>query len=430
MQLIDEFNDKMVLIWGMGLEGKSTLAYLKKHLPGQLIYISDRKEPELGDYEVFVPEDKIDFDAYDIIMKAPGIEVKDENIRKKVTGQAALFLKYYGDRTIGITGTKGKSTTTSLMYHILQTAGIKSFLVGNIGIPCFNCVDEIDEDTWIAFEVSCHQLEVSEYAPHVGVLLNLFEEHLDHYGSYELYKYAKENIYRKQKENDIAIINMELQKSLEECPRAITAGKGADIDHEGKFLMAGSHCLDARECNLLGEHNYYNAAIDFYIAREILNIDDEIVKEALRTFETLKHRLQPVGTFKGVTYVDDSISTIGQATIQGIKALKNVQTVLIGGMDRGIDYKDLEAYLMNCKVEHIIMMYATGKRIYEEMEVVPEGMILVEDLQQAVEKAVELTKDGICLLSPAASSYDHFKNFEERGDRFTEWVNYYAKERS
>lgn len=427
MKLIDEFKDKKVLIWGMGLEGKSTLAYLKKHLPDQKVYISDRKEPMLGDNEVFIPEGDINLDEFDIVMKAPGIEVKDEAIRKKVTGQAALFLKYYGHQTIGITGTKGKSTTTSLMYHILQTAGIKSFLVGNIGIPCFNCVDEIDENTWIAFEVSCHQLEVSKYAPHVGVLLNLFEEHLDHYGSYDLYKYAKENVYRNQKDDDIAIINVELEKSLNECPRAITAGNGGVIDHEGKLLKAGNNVLDASECALMGEHNYYNAAIDYYIAHNVLGIEDEVVKEALRTFVTLHHRLEPVGTYHGVTYVDDSISTIGQATIQGINALKNVKTVLIGGMDRGIDYKDLEAYLKDCKVENIIMMYTTGKRIYEEMDTIPEGMIWVEDLQQAVKKAVELTHEGICLLSPAASSYDHFKNFEERGDRFKEWVSYYAE---
>lgn len=175
------------------------------------------------------------------------------------------------------------------------------------------------------------------------------------------------------------------------------------------------------DCRLIGQHNFLNLAVAYYIAR-MYGVTDEQVVSAMKNFRPLAHRLENLGEHNGICFVNDSICTIGQACIQALSALKNVDVVLIGGMDRGIHYKELEAYLSQRKDVQVIFMYATGHRILQEMKdanFVREGLYEVENLEQAVAFAKTLVRPHhICLLSPAASSYDHFKNFEERGDVF------------
>ena len=430
LEILKEFENRKVLIWGLGREGLSTLAFLRRHLPDQVLYVSDLKEPQgLEENCVFVPQDESAFHEYDMIMKAPGVVVGDQSLVPLISGQTPLFLKYYGAQTIGITGTKGKSTTSSLMYHVLKENGNEVFLVGNIGIPCFDILEDITDNSLVVFEVSCHQLEYSPYSPKIGVLLNLFEEHIDHYGTYELYKHAKEHVFLHMHEGDTCLINGALKPQLAKAHDPIRTGIGGDVYNMGRNLYSPLGSVSVRNCSLIGEHNYDNSAIVYHIAK-MLGVSDEVFLAAMASFSPLDHRLQDCGIYKGITFVDDSISTIPQATIQGCSALGNVGSVLVGGMDRHIDYSDLEEWICECTVPHIILMYATGKRIYEELDhsKVSVQLHLVDDLDEAVKKAFEVTPQGTaCLLSPAAASYGYFKNFEERGDVFKALVKQYGE---
>ncbi len=416
-RLLPAFKDKKILIWGLGKEGISTYDTIKKLLPDQQLYLCDQNiHAENYPDSVIVKQDELNFDDYDLIMKAPGIVCDDH---PNISGQAPLFLKYFKDQIIGITGTKGKSTTSTLTYEILKAHDENTFLVGNIGLPCFEVLEQIDPNSKIVFELGCHQLEFAKDSPHIAVILNIFEEHLDHYHTFENYYATKINCVRFQNAEDIALIN----KDIAYKPKAKTLLLGKDIYNEHEHLYFGAHQLTVTNTSLIGDHNYYNMAIAAYIAK-LYGVDDATILQAIAAFKPLAHRLEVIGTFNGVTYVDDAISTINEACIQAIRSLKNVKTVLIGGLDRGIDYHKLEAFLADAEVENIILMYESGARIYKEMaqSKAIDKCHLVKDLDEACDLAVKLTKEGICLLSPAAASYDHFKNFEEKGRKFKELI--------
>lgn len=422
------FYNKKVLIWGFGLEGKSTLNFLKKHGDDTTIEIADDKEIQVEGIKTILTA-HVDFNSYDIIMKSPGIVINDDTFPfDKLYSQSQLFLEQYRNQIIGITGTKGKSTTSSLLYHVLKENCNSVFLVGNIGVPCFDIIDEIEIDSKIVFEISCHQLEYATVSPHIGVLLNLYEEHIDHYGTFEKYIAAKEKVFTNQGEGDVAIINSQCINQVKKAPHCLTCSMDnqGDIYADGNILVNpfSKINVDENKVTLLGHHNFYNMAIVYIIAHHYFGVSDESFTEAIATFKTLPHRLQNIGMIDGVRYVDDSISTICQSTIQAIESLNDVDTVLVGGLDRGIDYSPLIDFLAISKVRNIIFMYASGKRIYDEWSKrVDKPAFAVENLEDAVKIAKNVTMKGkTCLLSPAAASYGYFKNFEERGDVFQELV--------
>ena len=181
--------------------------------------------------------------------------------------------------------------------------------------------------------------------------------------------------------------------------------------------------------NILGVHNIYNLTVAEAVAR-LLNVAEQDIQDAIKNYHTLPHRLEKIGEYGGVIFIDDSISTIPEATIKAMSSIEDIDTVLIGGMDRGINYDNLSEYLSNSRAPNIILMYESGKRIYEKMlkMITNNNVIYAEDLEKSVELAVKLTrKNKICLLSPAAASYGMFKNFEERGDKFKEYVEKYSE---
>ncbi|MEE8807415.1 MAG: UDP-N-acetylmuramoyl-L-alanine--D-glutamate ligase [Lactimicrobium sp.] len=420
-----EFENKKIVIWGFGMEGRSTLAFIRRLLPEQDIFIAESRRSDLAKIMAENPhvkavyDDETDFTKFDLVMKSPGIVAPKNIPSDNFTGQTELFLKHYRSQVIGITGTKGKSTTTSLLYALLKEKRAVN-LVGNIGIPAFSAIDHMEQGELAAYELSCHQLEYCDQSPHMAAFLNLYEEHLDHYGTFEAYGAAKANIFRHQKPGDIIVMDEHLTDFIKESinPPVLI---GKDINASGHTLIIPGHTLTIEKCALIGEHNYRNLAVAWYLARQY-GVTDEMVQDAMAKFQPLHHRLEDLGEFDGIRYVNDSISTIGPAAIQALKALQNVDTVLIGGNDRGIEYDELEDYLHARTDVKVIFMYATGKRVHKEMKdkgLDREGLYDTEDLAQAVALAKKLTRPHhICLLSPAASSYDHFRNFEERGDVF------------
>ena len=419
-----DLENKKIAIWGLGKEGISTLQFIQNNnIKCNELGILDRKElPEIkGTKKISKPEELND---YDLIFKSPGI-VADATVVdiNKLTSQTEEFIKILASQIIGITGTKGKSTTSSLTYTILKKYYPNTVLVGNIGIPCFNAINEINEDTKIVFELSCHQLEFIRYSPHIAVILNLYPDHLDHYKIFENYINAKLNINKFQKYDDILIYG-------ETCKKYIHSKIKNNIcinDYiKNRTIITENNSIQILEdeTNLVGEHNFFDIAISYYICSNIYKISNEEFKSALKDFKGLAHRLEYVTTKDGVKYYDDSISTIGETTIEGVKALKNVNTLILGG----IDYSNLEDFILqNKKLENLILMPDTGKRIYKELQEKGNNKhcYLVNNLEEAVKKAKEVTKkDMICLLSPASASYGFFKNFEERGNTFQELVNF------
>jgi UDP-N-acetylmuramoylalanine--D-glutamate ligase len=352
----------------------------------------------------------------------------------QIVSQTEVFFRLYRDRIIGITGTKGKSTTTTLVYHILKQAGIPVVLAGNIGIPVFAAAEGLEEDTVIVVELSSHQLEYMTVSPRYGVLLNIHEEHLDHYGTMERYVAAKQHIYTNQRPGDRLFCNIENEPEAggtqAEVTRIGAAMSGAEIQVSESSIRYGEQevLIQPKQMKLVGKHNYFNIAAAYGVCREF-QVSDSVFLEALASYEPLPHRLQFVATVDGVDFYDDSISTICETTIQALESLPNTDTVLIGGMDRGIHYQELIQYLSGSTVRHIILMASTGKRIYEEIRAdYPEfhektRLLLVDTLEEAVVAAKRLTAKGTCcVLSPAAASYGIFRNFEERGDVFQKYV--------
>lgn len=414
--------DKSVCILGFGREGRSTLEAFKKAGGFKSITICDLNPVTVEGIPTVTGEAyQKNLDQYDIIMKSPGIVLEEGALTdfSRLYSQSEIFLSVYREQIIGITGTKGKSTTTSLIYHVLKECGKNAVLLGNIGIPAFD--GTVTADDIVVFEFSSHQLEYTHVSPHMAVLLNIFPEHLDHYGTFEKYYDAKKNIFRYQKEGDTLICG-EAVYPKEECRcDIIVFGKDSPVTiRPDSFSVQGEVITLDDACPLLGEHNVNNIAVA-YIATKPYGITKEQFLKALSTFKTLPHRLENIGTKDQITYYDDSISTCSQTTIQALSALKNVGTVLIGGMDRGIDYSPLVEFLLDCDVPNVIFMYDTGRRIISEFDGKEHKFTayFADSLSDAVALAKKITPKGsICLLSPAAASYGFFKNFEDRGDQF------------
>lgn len=435
--IIAPLKGKKLLLLGFGREGRASYDLIRRYLPEQPLTIADQKPVDLSQLEyadgLFGESYQDTLMDYDLILKSPGIVLKDKSpaLLQKVTSQTELFLNAFRDQVIGITGTKGKSTTTSLIYHVIHSINPDCLLMGNIGIPAFSLADQVGPETIIVYELSCHQLEYTRVSPHVAVLLNLFEEHLDHYGTKEAYFDAKRNICRYQRPGDYYFCNL-LQKD-DVVPLAAKRftlcqnGEG-DISVNGREIRFGGHTLLLPEgcCPLVGEHNLYNIMTAYGVAR-LYGVSDEAFLTAIADFSPLPHRLRNIGTYDGVTYYDDSISTACETAIQAMESLKHpgVGSLLLGGMDRGIDYRSLCGYLIGNPPEHLILMPDSGLRIGRMLEELGYSRPVhsVSDLKEAVEMAKRVTPKGkICLLSPAAASYGFFKNFEERGDCFCAYV--------
>ena len=440
-ELIDYFKNKKIIILGFGREGKSTYRLIREYLKNQTIYIADQKENFQEDYN-YLKKDKNaiciggknylkNLENYDIIMKTPGISFVGTDTTKyfhKIKSQLELLLEFFDVFTIGITGTKGKSTTSSLIYSILKEQNVKSMLLGNIGIPVFDYIDKIEKDTTLVLEMSSHQLEYMELSPNISVLLNIYPEHLDHYDSFEKYAEAKCNIFKYQKQNDYFLYNTdnETLKSLVKNTNGITYK--VSFQENGDIYLKGSYVYfknkpiyNVKEPRkLLGDYNLNNIMFALGVS-EILKLDLNKAIKTIQNFEPLHHRMEFVGNYDGVLYYDNSIGTIPIATIEAVKALKNVDTLIVGGMDRGIDYTEFIQFLNKSNINHVICMPKTGHDIAQKLN--KEKAYVVNSMEEAVETAKEVTQKGkSCLLSPAAASYGFFKNFEEKGYIYQELV--------
>ncbi len=441
--LIQYLKNKKILILGFGKEGQSTYKLIRKYLQNQQLYIADNKEDFQKDYKFLEQDNNVTYisgnkyldnlDEYDIIMKSPGISFVGIDTSKyinKIKSQLELLLEFFNIFTIGVTGTKGKSTTSSLLYKILKEQNRKCMLLGNIGVPVFDYVSSMEDDIIVILEMSSHQLEYMKLSTNIAILLNIYEEHLDHYESFEKYAEAKCNIYRYQKESDYFLYNADnemLNKLIQTTNGhtykvSIEDRAGSDIYlRNDKVYFKDKEIYNRNEKrNLIGDYNLNNIMFVLGVS-ELLKLDINKTIKSISEFKPLEHRLEFVGKYNDVLYYDNSIGTIPMATIEAVKSLKYVDTLIIGGMDRGINYQDFIEYLNNSDIKNIICMPKTGHDIAKALK--KERAYIVEDLEEAVNVAKKVTEKGkICLLSPAAASYGFFKNFEEKGNLFKKLV--------
>ena len=407
---------KRILIAGHGREGQSTQRLLHTLLPDS--------HPAVAEGNEAIRQEAAK--GYDLIVKSPGIPLAALEgccDPAAITSQTDLFLQVHADQVVGVTGTKGKSTTASLVHAILRSHyGRHALLAGNIGIPLFDIVPDLDSQSIVVCELSCHQLEGIRRSPRVGVLLNLFQEHLDHYPSYLAYQMAKMNIGLHQHADDYFFYcadNATLRQRVEENQTRL---KGHVIPYD----LAEARQLQDIHSPLQGDHNLCNILAAYYVAL-IMQVPKHEIVSAINAFQGLAHRMQRVGTYRGITFYDDSISTIPEACMAAIQALGEVDTLIVGGFDRGIDYTALMDFLAASAVRNLVFVGQAGRRMLTERGGSPamQGHHIVQedDYERIVAWCFRHTQPGhICLLSPAAASYDAFKNFEERGDTFSRLV--------
>ena len=430
---------KKVCILGFGREGKSTYRILDKYCSPKAVAIADlnpvdREANGLPEsVELICGKGYQDcLDRFDMVFKSPGIVLEKSlsELKCMITCETQVFFEVYREQIIGITGTKGKSTVTSLIYHVLHESGVDCRIAGNIGIPVFDIAEGMNDDTVVVCELSCHQLEYMTVSPSSAVFLNLYEEHLDHYGTMENYYNAKKNIYLHQDVCDVLWCNHDI--ASDDMPSIVVTvsntNESADVYVSDGIVYDSDdeeYEIPVDDIKLLGTHNHYNIAIAWDVCKDL--VEEEDFTKALCSFDPLAHRLEFVDTVRGIRWYDDSISTACATAISALQSVPAVGTILIGGMDRGIDYQPLVDFLADFDVR-VICMEASGKRVYDMIQASGsfnnrERVHYADHLEDAVKLAAEITPEGMsCVMSPAAASYGIFKNFEERGDAFKKLV--------
>ncbi len=445
--MLKEWENKKILILGFGKEGKDTYLFLRKIFKDKILGIADKKE-KIED-KILKGDKKINYHLgktylkslkdYDIILKSPGIPIHIPEIErafkeKKITSQTEIFLKFLRKKVIGVTGTKGKSTTSSLIFHVLKNAGFKVNLVGNIGTPVLNFLLKKEKNDYFVSELSAHQLYNLKISPHIAIFLNFYPEHLDYYKSKKEYFKAKANIAKHQEKDDYFIFN-DYQKILKDFSKKIKSKKYPISICKIKknwIYFKNKKIIDINKIRLLGDHNLDNLKF-VIILTKILNIDDKILKRAIYSFKPLSHRLEFIGNFKGIKFINDSIATIPEATVFAISAIKDVDTLILGGFDRNLNFKKLAKEIKKRKIKNLIFFPDTGKKIYNEILKIKKKskhkFYFVDNMRDAVKIAFLVTKKRkSCLLSPASASFNLFSDYKERGNLFKKYVKYYGRQ--
>jgi UDP-N-acetylmuramoylalanine--D-glutamate ligase len=433
----DELYAKSVLILGFGTEGQATYEFLRSQWPEKTILIADQRE--LHEFPEQVAR-RVQADRFaklnlgsgylkataELIIKTPGIPAsRIERAGAKLTSHSQIFLSNYPrDKIIGVTGTKGKSTTTALLYQMLRSGGLPAELVGNIGQPPLARLHAAAPGSYFVHEFSSHQLAEVETSPHIAVLLNIIPEHLDYYSSFEQYVSAKENITRFQDSGDFLIFNPGYA-----ILRDISGRTRATLR---PFSTAGNDARALGEIPLRGKFNLENvmAAVT---AASLVGVPFDTIRTAIKEFRPLPHRLEQVGTYDGITFYDDSIATVPDATLAALEALgTDVQTLLLGGHERNLDFAELGARLPQT-VRTVILFPPTGQRIWNAIQAnskapqLPEPFF-VGGMEEAVKIAYARTEAGkICLLSPASPSFGMFRDYRDRGESFRSFVKALSK---
>ncbi len=453
--------DKRILILGAGREGLSNYLFLRKVFPQKELTLADRipqKNLNAQWKKIFAQDFRLkkqlgaenyleNLSAFDLIFLTPGIPpaldqlVKAKNLGVKFSSNTELFLKLVKGKTIGVTGTKGKSTTSSLIAHVLRQGGKKTQLVGNIGAPALDFLSQVDSKTYIVLEMSAQQLQALKQSPNYAVVQNITSEHLDYFNDNQAYIEAKTPICRFQKPKDFFIYSDEFKTSnyfstltkakklcfgLKNEPGHLAFTEGKAVFYRGKDESLPVSLAAIKKIKLMGKHNLYNIFPAILIAKS-LKITNEQIESALYSFTPLRHRLEYACTVNDVSYYNDSLSTNPQAAIAALKVFAKKDIILMaGGYERHQDFTKFAQAILKYKVHVVILFPTTGKRIKKNIidlaikkKLLVPKFFSVNSMQEAVSLAHREAKPkDIVLLSPGAASFDIFKDYADRGDQF------------
>ncbi|MFT3979771.1 MAG: UDP-N-acetylmuramoyl-L-alanine--D-glutamate ligase [Ferruginibacter sp.] len=441
---------KRMVILGAAESGIGAALLAKQQ--GYDVFVSDggaikgNFKAELLQHNIAFEENQHSEDAIlnaDEVMKSPGIPEKAPLVKKirakqiPVISEIELAYRYKGDsKIIAITGSNGKTTTTSLIYHICTHAGVDCALVGNIGFSFAKQVAVDPKPLYVA-EISSFQLDdIKTFRPDVAVLVNITEDHLDRY-DYKLQNYvdSKFRIVMNQTEEDVFVYNLDDETTMKNLNNYTIKSRLAPITMS-KELPQGAYLANAKmhlkwkteemqmsvdDFTLKGKHNQYNS-MAASMAATAIDIRKEKIREALQTFESLEHRMEPVGTVRGITFINDSKATNINSTWYALESMNNPVILILGGVDKGNDYSLLRD-LVKEKVKAIVCMGTDNRKIHEAFGDIVSLMVNTENANDAVKAAYHFANKGdVVLLSPACASFDLFKNYEDRGNQFKQAV--------
>ncbi len=480
---IKDLQNKLVAVLGYGREGKAVTAYLMKHGIKPVLFdqkawkdwdeIEKLEIKKLGLNFIFGPDCFKELVGFDVAFRSPGVKISDISPRVtlglrglpsaeiNLTSQTKWFFEYCPCKIIGVTGTKGKGTTASLIYDILssnsQILNLKSkiFLTGNIGkIQPLEIIDALTADDLAVYELSSFQLQDLDRSPHIAVVLMTTSEHLDYHANQDEYVDAKSSITKFQTADDFAVINSDFENSMKigelgKGKKIYFSRKRVDVDCFVKkdsitFVGAGlkpaptETTLNMADLQLRGAHNLENVCAAVSVAK-ILNIDDNVIRDAVIKFKGLEHRLEFVAEKSGVKFYNDSFSTTPETAIAAVKSFTEPLIVVLGGSSKNADFTDLGRTI--AKVTNIKALILIG----EEAEKIKSSVIETltpalsqgeraqiaylegaKNMEEIFEQVKSVAKKGdMVLLSPACASFDMFKSYVDRGEQFKTAVEKY-----
>lgn len=440
---------KRIAILGFGREGQSTYRMIRKFFPKLELLILDKVEVLSNDanqlifadhyVETFLGSDYLEhIGDVEVIFKSPGVSPFLVQIQAAIsrgapiTSQTNLLFELFKTQIIAVTGTKGKSTTSNVIAMVLKNCGEDVVFMGNIGSPAFDHVESIHETTKIVYEISSHQCEGLTASPHMGVFLNLFRDHLDYYPSMEAYGLAKRQLFVFQSNQDICIFNIN-EEPVGKLLHDIEAVKLGFSDHkqlpavcyidEGWLMYESEKVSPVSEIPLLGKHNLLNVMPAIIVAKQ-LGIKTQDLRVSLSKIKPVEKRLEVIDVVNGITFIDDALATIPEATIAAIETFGDqLGTLMVGGYDRGQEFNQLAEKIATSNIKNLIVFPTTGTKIAKLVVLHGSGTKIypASDMHEAVKIALEQTETGkIALLSTASASFGLFKDYRDRSNKFRE----------
>ncbi len=422
-------------------EGLATYRYFKQK--GADITVYYWGEPELpGDVKkvkIEVGQDIADLADFDLIVHSPAVHPRQIKTRQPVTTLTNIFFEECPTKnTIGVTGTKGKGTTSTLIAKLLEAAGHKAFLGGNIGKPLLDDLPNIKPTDWVVLEMSAGQLIDFKYAPHIGVCVMVVPDHLDWHTDLDEYTMSKQNLFSHQKSTDLAVFNAGDQGSHDVVSVSVAKKRGYEVPPPGKkptpkeaayvegdnIYFAGQLICPVRDVALLGRHNLENVCAAISAVWEIVGKDPEVVKKVVKEFKGLEHRLEFVREVNGVKYYNDSFAATPDAAIAATEAIPGRKVLIVGGFDRNLPLEHLAQTFKDHEknLARVILIGASRERLAKELEDIAFHNFELADTKSMTEivaaaKKAATAGDSV-VLSPGFASFDMFKNFAERGAKF------------
>jgi UDP-N-acetylmuramoylalanine--D-glutamate ligase len=429
---IADLQGKMVAVLGFGQEGRATVNYLLKHGVKPVLFdvrswqewpAEEREHiKQLGINFIFGPDYLKELKGFEVIFRSPGIKLFDVQSSitpgAVITSQTKWFFERCLAQIIGVTGTKGKGTTCTLIYNILKQAGKSVYLVGNIGdTQPLEILDKLTNQDFIVYELSSFQLQDLTQSPHIGVVLMTTSEHLDYHKDVEEYRQAKEAVVKFQTKYDFAVYNKDYEASKQ--IGELGQGQKIAVGEQSDFP------IDISKIQLKGSHNLENIKAAVAVAK-VLGIDESVINQSVYNFKGLAHRLEFGAEKKGIKFYNDSFSTTPETAIAAIKAFTEPEIVILGGSSKNSDFTDLAATIIGAKnIKTLILIGREAGRIEQSLDGKFTGQILrgAKNMAEIFAQIKSTATAGdIVLLSPACASFGMFKNYKDRGQQFKQFV--------